>query len=740
MNAGTSNDFTIYFINVPANKLELWFWMESDRLRTPSSASSTPSATWCTRSAGCAPSRRRPASSTSSSTPCSGQSRPTAGRWSAGPATSKASRARRRTAYFAINYAPNNLTAALVGDFEPGAGRARSPRRYFGRLPRGPREPAPRADARDAAARREAHDRLRRDRPAGARPLPHGRRRPHGRLRARRPRRRCSTAGPAALQVARARAEDRRLRASASQTRPQVRGLLRAVAASPSRARRRRRSSRRSTRRSRSCRRSRSPARRAAEGEEPVSAANDFRGLQIELRADGAAAAARRQPRLGDHQRPTRRAIAGRDRRGHPARREHVLQAGEPHRRHLLHEEGRRAARRKTRCSPDSSEQEKAQVGRCARMLAQMKAEQVQRHPRSRSSSRTRRRRADKQKMFKAVKKLLEDRLKQLEGGDEVVMRNQQNAFGAARSHSSCSRARRPRFSRRRASRRAIPAHPRELKYTPLDLHAAEARHVPPRALERRGRLLVEDHDLPLVNVSTLVRTGSYLEPAGKEGLASLAGSQMRAGGTATMTAEQFDEAADFLAASISSSRRRDAGQRQPQLPRQGRRHGARALLRHAAARPRFQEDRLKLAKSQMLQAMERRNDNTDAHRGARVGPSDARRGALLDRSETTKASIESITREDLSPSTRSTSSPAASSSPSRATSRPTEMLAEARSGDARAGPSTKTAVPDGAEADVHAGRGRLHRPQGGRESGARQHRPHRRDARQPGRHTPSRS
>ena len=32
MNAGTSNDFTVYFINVPANKLELWFWMESDRL------------------------------------------------------------------------------------------------------------------------------------------------------------------------------------------------------------------------------------------------------------------------------------------------------------------------------------------------------------------------------------------------------------------------------------------------------------------------------------------------------------------------------------------------------------------------------------------------------------------------------------------------------------------------------------------------------------------------------------
>ena len=35
MNAGTAHDFTVYFINVPANKLELWCWLESDRLTNP---------------------------------------------------------------------------------------------------------------------------------------------------------------------------------------------------------------------------------------------------------------------------------------------------------------------------------------------------------------------------------------------------------------------------------------------------------------------------------------------------------------------------------------------------------------------------------------------------------------------------------------------------------------------------------------------------------------------------------
>lgn len=36
MNAGTSNDFTAFYINLPSNKLELWSWMESDRLLDPS--------------------------------------------------------------------------------------------------------------------------------------------------------------------------------------------------------------------------------------------------------------------------------------------------------------------------------------------------------------------------------------------------------------------------------------------------------------------------------------------------------------------------------------------------------------------------------------------------------------------------------------------------------------------------------------------------------------------------------
>jgi predicted Zn-dependent peptidase len=191
-----------------------------------------------------------------------------------------------------------------------------------------------------------------------------------------------------------------------------------------------------------------------------------------------------------------------------------------------------------------------------------------------------------------------------------------------------------------------IPAHPRELKYTTLN-------YTPPKRASFRHVLsngvvvyAVEDHDLPLVNLSTLVRTGTYLEPADKVGLASLAGSQMRAGGTQKMTAEQFDEAADFLAAQLSSSVGSTQGNANLNLLAKDLDKGL-GLYFDMLRTPAFQEDRLKLAKSQLLQAIERRNDNTtiiEAREWGRLlyGPEH------FSTRDMTKASIESITRQDL--------------------------------------------------------------------------------------------
>ena len=64
---------------------------------------------------------------------------------------------------------------------------------------------------------------------------------------------------------------------------------------------------------------------------------------------------------------------------------------------------------------------------------------------------------------------------------------------------------------------------------------------------------VVPDRELPLVNIVVYVHTGSYLEPAGKEGLADLTGYLLARGGTKSKTAEDLEERLAFLAAQLNS-------------------------------------------------------------------------------------------------------------------------------------------------------------------------------------------
>src|SRR5512146_1210741 len=93
-------------------------------------------------------------------------------------------------------------------------------------------------------------------------------------------------------------------------------------------------------------------------------------------------------------------------------------------------------------------------------------------------------------------------------------------------------------FAASLAAAQALPDNPEKLNYAPLV-------YTPPSAKDHRVVLkngivayVIEDRALPLVNIQAIVRAGAWLEPAGKEGLARLTGSQMRAGGTKSLTAE----------------------------------------------------------------------------------------------------------------------------------------------------------------------------------------------------------
>jgi predicted Zn-dependent peptidase len=138
MNATTNYDSTIYWVTVPANKLELWFWMESDRLLQP---------VWREFYAerDVVQEERRLRVESTPTGPFDEQlnamfwtSHPykwdTIG-WMSDLKTLSMADAKE---FFGTFYAPQNVVAALVGNLDVAEAK-RLAERYFGRIPRGVR-------------------------------------------------------------------------------------------------------------------------------------------------------------------------------------------------------------------------------------------------------------------------------------------------------------------------------------------------------------------------------------------------------------------------------------------------------------------------------------------------------------------------------------------------------------------------------------------------------------------------
>ena len=140
LNAGTSEDMTIYFVQLPSNKLELFFWMESDRI-----ANAIMREFYVERN-NVREERRLGVESTPTGKfdeafeALFWQSHPY-GRPVLGWASEVESITRDDVRdFFKVYYAPNNATMVLVGDFETDK-VIELAKRYFGRIPRGEKEP-----------------------------------------------------------------------------------------------------------------------------------------------------------------------------------------------------------------------------------------------------------------------------------------------------------------------------------------------------------------------------------------------------------------------------------------------------------------------------------------------------------------------------------------------------------------------------------------------------------------------
>ena len=140
MNAFTTEDLTAYFINVPANKLELWMWLESDRILHPVFREF-----YAERDVVFEERRMR-----TDSTPLGKFSEQlNAMFWESSPYRwpvvgwpsdiSSISKAE-ADEFYTTFYCPQNISLILVGDFNPDNAETLA-KKYFERIPRGPRTP-----------------------------------------------------------------------------------------------------------------------------------------------------------------------------------------------------------------------------------------------------------------------------------------------------------------------------------------------------------------------------------------------------------------------------------------------------------------------------------------------------------------------------------------------------------------------------------------------------------------------
>jgi len=191
-----------------------------------------------------------------------------------------------------------------------------------------------------------------------------------------------------------------------------------------------------------------------------------------------------------------------------------------------------------------------------------------------------------------------------------------------------------------------IPDRPEKLAFPPLVYEPPTPEKY--RVILKSGPVayVVPDRELPLVNIAVYVRTGQYLEPTGKEGLAELTGYLLARGGTKSKTADDLEERLAFLAARLESGVGGTQGSVSLNLLSKDLTEGL-TILREVLSAPRFQEDKITLRKQQMLQAMKERNDDSSSIEEREAGFLGFGEQFWQNR-YSTAASVDSITRADI--------------------------------------------------------------------------------------------
>jgi predicted Zn-dependent peptidase len=202
-----------------------------------------------------------------------------------------------------------------------------------------------------------------------------------------------------------------------------------------------------------------------------------------------------------------------------------------------------------------------------------------------------------------------------------------------------------PAFAKAPAGRQDIPGHPDRLQYKPLRFDVPDPASMRVQLSTGTVAYLIEDASLPVVDLQVYLKSGSFAEPRGKEGVADLTASLMRTGGTATRAPDALDEEIDFLAANLGVSMGDVTGSATLSVLAKDFDKGLEILV-DVLKNPAFRQDKLDTLKEQTLDQLKARNDSTASI--------EARESNLLFYGDypvnllDTKESVESVTREDL--------------------------------------------------------------------------------------------
>ena len=158
--------------------------------------------------------------------------------------------------------------------------------------------------------------------------------------------------------------------------------------------------------------------------------------------------------------------------------------------------------------------------------------------------------------------------------------------------------------------------------------------------------LLMEDHELPLVNAFAYIRVGLRDDPADKIGLGTIAGQVWRTGGTKTKTGDELDDFLEARAAKVETGVS-TANATVSLSCLKGDFDAVLGVFDDVLRNPEFREEKIPIAKNQLNASIARRNDEP-----MQIAGREARKLGYGETSPYARvpeyATVAAVTREDL--------------------------------------------------------------------------------------------